>query len=149
MRLVRDIPLALGIGVVWSIVVVQAIGYLAAASPGAPPEMAALARGDAVTFVLIALLRDVAIYAIPSLFVGYLITRLMARPVLFALVAGSLPFLFGVYSVGMSMLEGSIGGARGVYMALNTVLVLVAIPAAVALIQWSTRFFPGADAQTN
>jgi len=34
-------------------------------------------------------------------------------------------------------------------MALNAVLVLVAIPASVLLIQYGSRFFPGASAQTN
>src|SRR5688572_6671433 len=128
MRLLRDSVIALMIGVVWAIVVVEAVGFFAATDPGRSPEMDALARGDATTFIVVALLRDSALYAIPSLFVGYLVTRLMTRPLLFAFVAGAPAFLFSAYSVGRVVLEGGFADARGVYAVLNCLLVLVAIP---------------------
>ena len=144
MRSLRDIGLALGIGVLWAVAIELVIGLLVALHLNHPAGMDALARGDAATFVAVILLGDIAIFAIPSLLAGYLITRLMTRPRLFAFVAGTLPFLSGVYSFVRMVAEGSSGDALRVYMALNAILLLVAIPAGVVLIQSSTRWFPGA-----
>jgi hypothetical protein len=144
MRPGRDFVIAVGIGVVWAVVVLEAIGFLAATGPGRLPEMDALARGDAMTFIVVALLGDAAIYAVPSLLAGYLMVRLMERPMPFAFVAGVLPFLFGAYSVILTVAEGSPADAIRVYLGLNAILLLLAIPAGVALIQWSARFMPGA-----
>ena len=149
MRQVRDMIIALSIGVVWAMVVLQVIGYWAASSPGRLPEMEALALGNAGTFLVIALLRDAAIYALPSVLAGYLITRLMDRPMPFALIAGVPAFLFNAYSLVASGPGGPFADGRGVYMALNTVLVLVAIAAGTALVRYATRFFRGAMPQAN
>lgn len=149
MRPGRDFVIAVGLGIVWAVVVLEVIGFLAATGPGRLPEMEALARGDAMTFIVVALLRDAGIYAVPSLLAGYLMVRLMERPMLFAFVAGVLPFLFGAYSLIQTVAQSSPADAIRVYMGLNAILLLLAIPAGVALIQWSTRFLPGASPRAS
>jgi hypothetical protein len=151
MRVARDAGLALGMGLLWGSLVLDLIGFIARSSGGSPlAEMSALAAGDRLGFVLIALAKDALIFVGPSLLIGYLIVRVfLARPMFYAVLAGIPMFLIGVFSLAVSLVSGDTAGARGiqgVYMALNAVLVLVAIPASVALIQRSTRFFPGASA---
>ncbi len=148
MRSVRDIAIALGLGLLWGSLVIDLIGYVARSSEGSRlAEISALTAGDGFGFVLLALAKDVLIFAAPSLFIGYLIVRLFAtRPMFHAVMAGAPMFLFGAFSLGAALVSGDAAGARGVqavYMAMNTVLVLLAIPISVAVIQYSTRFIPG------
>lgn len=149
MRQIRDIFIALGIGVAWAAVISQIIGTYASTSPGRPAEIDALARGSSFAFVAMALLRDFVMFALPSLFAGYLIVRLMTRPIVFALVAAAPPFLFSLYGVGRVMLDGGLADARGVYAGLNTLLVLAAIPASAALVGYASRAFGGGAPQAG
>jgi hypothetical protein len=149
MRLFRDVVISVCIGAAWAVLVGEAVGYLAATNPGRPAEMDALAQGDWASFLALALLRDAATYLLPALFAGYLIVRLMAKPLVFALVAASIPFLMHAFEVARAMQGGGFGGARGVYFALNTLLVLAAIPACTAVVLFLTKRFAGAAPQAS
>lgn len=141
-RVARDSAIALGMGLLWGSLVLDLIGFIARRSGGSGlAEISSLAAGDEFGFVLIALTKDVLIFALPSLFIGYLIVRMFsARPMLYAVLAGTPMFLAGAYNLGTSLVSGDAAGVRGiqgVYMGMNALLVLIAIPACVALLRWS------------
>jgi hypothetical protein len=143
-RVARDVAIALGLGVLWGSLVLDLIGFIARQSSGGPlAEISALAAGNTLGFIVIALAKDVLIFALPSLFIGYLIVRVfLTRPMFHAVLAGTPMFLVGAFSLGTSLVSGDVAGARGVqgvYMAMNTVLVLLAIPACVALLTRSMK----------
>lgn len=153
-RVARDIALALGMGVLWGSLVLDLIGFIARLSgESRSAEISALVAGSEFGFVLIALAKDALVFAVPSLFIGYLVVRVfLARPMFHAVLVGMPMFLFGAYGLGAALVTGDVAGARGVqgvYVAMNAVLVLVAIPVSVALIRWSTSYFPDSSAQAN